>query len=77
MTPAIRAVSTLVHQGQPADVESVMVDGRWVMRDSRIVTLDEAATVREAESVARSAWRRMFATRPDLTPPPGFDLSER
>jgi 5-methylthioadenosine/S-adenosylhomocysteine deaminase len=77
MTPAIRAVSTLVHQGQPADVESVMVDGRWVMREGRILTLDEAATIREAERVARSAWRRTFAKRPDLTPPPGFDLSER
>jgi 5-methylthioadenosine/S-adenosylhomocysteine deaminase len=75
MTPSIRAVSTLVHQGQPADVESVMVDGEWVMRDHRILTLDEAAIVREGEKVARSAWRRLFEKRPDLTPPPGFDLS--
>ena len=75
MTPSIRAVSTLVHQGQPADVEGVMVDGRWVMREGRILTLDEAATVREAERAARSAWRRLFEKRPDLTRPPGFDLS--
>jgi cytosine/adenosine deaminase-related metal-dependent hydrolase len=75
LTPALRHVSTLVHQGQPADVEAVMVDGRWLMRDGRILTLDEADTVREAERVARSAWRRLFAQRPDLTRPPGLDLS--
>jgi 5-methylthioadenosine/S-adenosylhomocysteine deaminase len=75
LTPSVRVVSTFVHQGQPADVEGVMVDGRWVMRDGRILTIDEAATVREGEKVARSAWKRLFAQRKDITPPPGFDLS--
>jgi 5-methylthioadenosine/S-adenosylhomocysteine deaminase len=74
LTPAVRHVSTLVHQAQPADVESVMVDGRWVMREGRVLTLDEPATVREAERVARSAWRRLYEKRPDLTRLPGLDL---
>jgi len=74
LSPAIRVVSTLVHQGQPADVVSVMVDGRWVMRDGRVLTIDEAAVVRDARQVARSAWKRLFERRPDLAVPPGFDL---
>src|SRR5262249_21644255 len=74
LTPALRPVSTFVHQGQPADVEAVMVDGRWLMREGRLTTLDEPAIVREADRVARAAWRRLFEERPDLTPPAGMQL---
>jgi 5-methylthioadenosine/S-adenosylhomocysteine deaminase len=74
LTPALRVVSCFVHQGQPSDVESVMVDGRWVMRDGRVRTMDEPAIVAEADRIARRAWRDLFARRPDLSPPPGFDL---
>jgi 5-methylthioadenosine/S-adenosylhomocysteine deaminase len=73
LVPVLRAVSDLVHQAQARDVEAVMVDGRWLMRDGRVLTLDEEAIVAEAERVARGAWRRLFASRPDLIPPPGFD----
>ena len=51
-----------------------MVDGRWLMRDGRVLTIDEEATVTEAQRIAKRAWSRLFAGRPDLTPPPGFDL---
>jgi cytosine/adenosine deaminase-related metal-dependent hydrolase len=74
LTPALRVVSTFVHQGQPGDVEAVMVDGRWLMRDGRLTTLDEESVVRDGDRVARAAWRRLFDERPDLTPPPGMHL---
>jgi 5-methylthioadenosine/S-adenosylhomocysteine deaminase len=74
LTPALRVVSCFVHQGQAGDVEGVMVDGRWLMRDGRVLTVDEATLVREADAIARRAWRRLFRERPDLAPPPGFDL---
>jgi 5-methylthioadenosine/S-adenosylhomocysteine deaminase len=74
LTPALRVVSCLLHQGQARDVEAVMVDGRWLMRDGRVLTIDEPAVVAEAERVARSAWRRLFAARPDLARPPGLHL---
>jgi 5-methylthioadenosine/S-adenosylhomocysteine deaminase len=74
LTPALRVVSCFVHQGQSSDVEAVMVDGRWLMRDHRVLTLDEEAIVHEADRVARSAWRRLFERRPELSPPPGLDL---
>lgn len=72
LVPVLRVASCLVHQGQPADVEAVMVDGRWVMRDGVIAGLDEPRIVREAQAVAERAWARLFDTRPDLVPPPGF-----
>ena len=73
LTPALRVVSDFVHNGQAGDVESVMVDGRWLMRDRRVLTLDEPAVIAEAERVARAAWARLFAARPELPRPPGLD----
>jgi 5-methylthioadenosine/S-adenosylhomocysteine deaminase len=72
LVPLMRLVSGFVHQGQAADVESVMVDGRWIMRDGVVRTMDEAAIVREADRIARRAWAKLFAERPDLEVPPGF-----
>ncbi|MEO1092020.1 MAG: amidohydrolase family protein, partial [Pseudomonadota bacterium] len=66
LVPHLRPVSTFVHQGQPRDVDGVVVDGRWLMRDGRVLTMDEPAVVREAQIVAERAWRRLFEQRPDL-----------
>src|SRR5262249_13585322 len=62
------------HQGLASDVEAVMVEGRWIMREGRVLTLDETAIVAEADRIARAAWRRLFERPPELAPPPGFEL---
>lgn len=72
LVPRMRLVSTFVHQGQAADIESVMVDGAWIMRDGAVLTMDEAAIVDEADRIARRAWARLLHDRPDLEVPPGF-----
>jgi len=77
LTPALRVVSCFVHQGLASDVEAVMVDGRWIMRDGRVLTVDETALVAEADRIARAAWRRLFEQRPELARPPGFDFGTR
>jgi 5-methylthioadenosine/S-adenosylhomocysteine deaminase len=77
LTPALRVVSCFVHQGLASDVEGVMVDGRWIMRHGRVLTVDEPAIVAEADRIARAAWRRLFERRPDLQRPPGFDIGAR
>jgi 5-methylthioadenosine/S-adenosylhomocysteine deaminase len=77
LTPALRVVSDFVHNGQAGDVESVMVDGRWIMRERRVLTLDAPAVVAEAWRVARTAWARLFAARPELPRPTGFDPRQR
>ncbi|PYN81758.1 MAG: hypothetical protein DMD96_06805 [Candidatus Rokuibacteriota bacterium] len=77
LTPAVRLVSCFVHQGQASDVEAVMVDGRWIMLNGRVLTLDEPAVVAEADRIARGAWRRLFERRPELPRPPGLDVRPR
>ena len=72
LVPVMRVVSTFVHQGQARDVRSVMVDGRWVMRDGEVLTMDEQGILAEAKRVANAAWSRLFHARQDLVPPPGF-----
>jgi len=77
LTPAVRVVSCFVHQGLASDVEAVMVDGRWIMREGRVLTLDETAVVTQADRIARAAWRRLFERRPELPRPPGLDVGSR
>lgn len=72
LVPFLRAVSVFVHQGQARDVEDVMVDGKWVMRDGRILTMDEARILREADEVSNRAWARLFAEKPEIEVPEGF-----
>jgi 5-methylthioadenosine/S-adenosylhomocysteine deaminase len=72
LVPLLRVVSCFVHQGQARDVEAVMVDGRWLMRDGALLTMDEASIVREADRIGRAAWQRLFAERPALTPLVGW-----
>jgi 5-methylthioadenosine/S-adenosylhomocysteine deaminase len=74
LTPVTRPVSCFVHQGQPGDVTGVMVDGRWLMRDGFILTMNEAAIIRDAQKIATNAWRRLFDSRSDIKPPRGLDL---
>lgn len=45
--------SRIVYAGHAADVESVMVNGRWLMRDRDLLTLDEAAVRAAADDYAR------------------------
>ncbi len=52
-TPSTRdLVSALVYSGQTGDVQTVMIDGRVVMKDRKLLTMDEALVVSEAEREA-------------------------
>lgn len=51
-TPHPDPVSTVVYASQAADVETVLIDGRVVMRDRELTTLDEKSVVREAAAQA-------------------------
>ena len=66
LVPTNHVVSSFVHQGQPADITEVMVDGRWVMRDSKITAVDEADIVRQAERIGHEAWSRVVEKYPDV-----------
>lgn len=51
-TPTGDVVSTLVYAGQSRDVRDVIVDGRVLMRERRLLTLDEAQVLADARAQA-------------------------
>ena len=58
LVPAGRIVSALVHSGHPDDIESSMVDGQFIMRDHKVLTMDEDRIIREADAVGRRVWAK-------------------
>jgi cytosine/adenosine deaminase-related metal-dependent hydrolase len=56
LVPAGRFVSAWIHNGQPSDIESVMIDGQFVMRDRKVLTMDEDRLVAQADAVGRRIW---------------------
>ena len=75
LVPSVRIVSSFVHNGQPSDITDVMVDGEWLMRDSRVLTIDEDDIIERAERAGHAAWRRLVDQYPDvpfpISLPPG------
>ena len=47
-TPIEDVVSGLVYSAQPADVETVLIDGEFVLRDQKLLTIDERETIKSA-----------------------------
>jgi 5-methylthioadenosine/S-adenosylhomocysteine deaminase len=52
-TPCPDIVSTLVYAAQSGDVRTVLIDGRVVLRDGELTTLDEREVIGEATEEAR------------------------
>ena len=67
LVPATSTVSNLVHYAHAGDVESVMVDGEFVMRDRRVLTMDETKVIAEADRIGRRVWTEILARYPDET----------
>lgn len=59
LVPAGRLVSAVVHGGHPSDIESVMIDGEFVMRHNKVLTMDEGAILREADAVSKRIWGKV------------------
>jgi 5-methylthioadenosine/S-adenosylhomocysteine deaminase len=53
-TPRPDPVSTIVYAAEAGDVETVIIDGRVVMRNRELTTLDEQAVLREAREQSES-----------------------
>jgi 5-methylthioadenosine/S-adenosylhomocysteine deaminase len=54
LTPIYEPVSHLVYAARGDDVRTVMVNGRVLMRDRRVLTLDEAAVLAEARTFSNA-----------------------
>jgi len=68
LVPAGRIVSAWIHNGQPSDIESVMVDGQFVMRNRKILTMDEDGIMAEADKVGRRIWNKVLESGPLTIP---------
>jgi 5-methylthioadenosine/S-adenosylhomocysteine deaminase len=58
MTPIHHPVSAIVYSALGHEVTSVMIDGRFVMRDGIVGTVDEAAVRRQAQASADALTQR-------------------
>ena len=65
MLPLHDPVANLVSAMRSDNVESVMVDGRWIMRERALLTIDEAAIIEEAKRRAMAIIERAGIQLPD------------
>ncbi len=68
MRPISSIVSNIVHYGHPGIVDSVMVDGRFLMQGGTILGMDEEAVVAEAQRAVDAVWARFGQQFPDIAP---------
>ena len=68
LVPAGRIVSALIHSGHPDDIESVMVDGAFIIRDRKVLTMDEESIIREADAGGRRIWGQVGEAVPIIVP---------
>ncbi len=75
-TPMYDPVSHLVYVTRGDDVRTTIVEGRVLMRDRKVLTLDEAAVLAEARKIAEQV-RAAVSNRAALPPPPKAPASRR
>ena len=68
LVPAGRIVSAWIHNGQPSDIESSMVDGQFIMRNRKVLTMDEDGIIAEADKVGRRIWNKVLEAGPLAVP---------
>ncbi len=81
MAPLRDPIRNLVYSAQAEDLVSVMVDGRWVMRERVVLNADERAVAARLQHEGERMWRQMhvgdWAGRSvdEMSPPtyPAFD----
>ena len=51
MVPNINPVSTVVYSAQGTDVDNVIIDGKFVVKNSKVLTMDEQAIMDKAKKI--------------------------
>ena len=69
LVPTMRLVSGLIHNGHPGNIESVMVNGEFVLRAGKILNVDEAAIISEADRIAKKVWSYLLEKYPHVNIP--------
>lgn len=68
LIPSGRILSAWLHNGQPSDVESVIVDGEFIMRNHKILTVDEESILNEARKIGERVWAEVDKANPIVPP---------
>lgn len=74
LVPSTRIVSGFIHNGQPGDIEAVMVNGIFIMKDDKVLTMDEDSLIHEADRIGQRAWRNLIRDYPNLPFPFQFTV---
>ena len=64
ISPDVDPLSLLMQRGLGRDVRTVFVDGKAVMRDGTVLTLDEEAIAKEIDQFMGKHYPRLSALRP-------------
>ncbi len=62
LTPLYDPISHLAYAARGSDVRHVMVNGRWIVRDGRITTVDQRSLLAQAREVAANISRDLGIT---------------
>lgn len=68
MMPVHDKIAALVTAMHSNNITCTMCDGKWLMRDRKILTLDEDAILREAQQAGEAIYRRAGIILPDRFP---------
>ena len=68
MMPVHDKIAALVTAMHSHNITCTMCDGKWLMRDRKILTLDEEAILREAQRAGEAIYRRAGIVLPDRFP---------
>ena len=68
MMPVNDKIAALVTAMHSANIQSAMCDGKWLMRDRKILTLDEEVILKEACERAKAIYKRAGIVLPDRFP---------
>ena len=68
MMPVNDKIAALVTAMHSQNIESTMCNGKWLMKDRKVLTLDEEAIVKEACEHARAIYSRAGIVLPDRFP---------
>ncbi len=68
LVPSGRILSAWLHNGMASDIESVIIDGEFIMKDHKILTLDEEALVMEANKIGKRVWAEVEKANPVVPP---------
>lgn len=68
MMPVNDPIAALVTAMHSTNIRSTMCDGKWLMRDRKILTLDEDEILKEAQERSNSIYKRAGIVLPDRFP---------